>query len=91
MENGQRILDQVRVQLTELHAYLNEAVTQLKASDANDAGTLGQALGAAGNVVGLFATLATEPQLRAALDQAPKCQTLSGLNAPGSLTFQPPS
>jgi hypothetical protein len=81
VQNGQRILDQVRVQLTQLRDNLREAVTQLEAADTNDMTAFGQAFAAAGNVIGLLGTLETEPQLRAAIEQTPECQALPGVSA----------
>jgi hypothetical protein len=78
VDNGRRILDQMRTQLTQLHGNLNEMATQLKASNANDMGAIEQALGAIGNVVGLLGTLTNDPQLRAAIDQTPECHMPAG-------------
>ena len=78
VDNGQRILDQMRTQLTQLRGNLNEMATQLKAANANDAGAIAQAFGAMGNVVGLFGTLTNDPQLRAAIDQTPECHMPAG-------------
>jgi hypothetical protein len=78
VEDGQRILDQLRMQLTQLRGNLSEAATQLNQANANEAGAIGQAFGAVGNVVGLFGTLTSDPQLRAAVDQTPECQSASG-------------
>ena len=52
----------------------------------NDSGAIGRAFGAASNLVGVFGTLATDPQLRAAIDQTPECQHLAAVNP----TTQPP-
>jgi hypothetical protein len=92
VDNGQRILDQMRTQLTQLRSNLDEMATQLKASDANDAAAFGQALAAAGNAVGLLGTLASQPQLRDAIEQTTECQALLGRNAPTTgPTSRPPS
>ena len=71
VDNGQRILDQMRTQLTQLRGNLNEMATQLNRASPND-------VGAIGNVVGLFGTLTNDPQLRAAIDQTPECHTSPG-------------
>ncbi|OLE24275.1 MAG: hypothetical protein AUG49_13715 [Catenulispora sp. 13_1_20CM_3_70_7] len=81
VDNGQRILAQMRTQLIQLRGNLNEMATQLKAANAanaNDLGAIEQALGAMGNVVGLFGTLTSDPQLRAAIDQTPECHMPAG-------------
>jgi hypothetical protein len=78
VEDGQRILDQLRMQLTQLRGNLSDAATALNQANANDAGAIGQAFGAIGTMVGLFGTLTNNPQLRAAIDQTPECQMLSG-------------
>ncbi|HKS53353.1 MAG TPA: hypothetical protein VJS67_15920 [Pseudonocardiaceae bacterium] len=78
VDNGQRILDQMRTQLTQLRGNLNEMATQLNRASPNDVGAIGQAFGAIGNVVGLFGTLTNDPQLRAAIDQTPECHTSPG-------------
>lgn len=81
VEDGQRILDHMRMRLTELRGNLNNMATQLKtanASSATDAGAIAQAFGAIGNVVGLFGTLTNDPELRAAIDQTPECHISSG-------------
>ena len=81
VDNGQRILAQMRTQLIQLRGNLNEMATQLKAANAanaNDLGAIEQALGAMGNVVGLFGTLTNDPQLRAAIDQTPECHMPAG-------------
>lgn len=90
VENGQQILDQVRVQLTQLRDNLKQAVTRLEAADSNDMAAFGQAFAAAGNVIGLVGTLESESQLRAAINQTPECQTLPGVS-PTAQTNQPPS
>jgi len=75
VDNGQRILDQMRTQLTQLRGNLNEMATQLNRASPNDMGAIGQAFGAIGNVVGLFGTLTNDPPVRAAIDQTPDCHT----------------
>lgn len=81
--NGQQILDQTRSQLTQLHNDLDDALAQLNRADPHDAGAVGLAIGAAGNVMGavgnrvqVLAALAHDPQLRAAINQTPECQNL---------------
>jgi hypothetical protein len=94
VDNGAQILDQVRGQLTQLRDNLKNAATQLKTANTNDAAAFGQAFGAASNVIGLLGTLSSQPQIRDAINQAPECQTLPGINAataPKAPTSQPPS
>lgn len=87
-DNGQQVLDNMRNQLVQLRNDLDEALAQLNRANPNDVGASGLALGAAGNILGAFgnraqvlATLATDPQLRAAINQTPECQNLTGANA----------
>jgi hypothetical protein len=91
--NGQQIFDQLRTQLTQLRNNLNDAMTQLKAANPNEAAAIGPAFGAASNAVGMVGTLTSNPQLRAAIDQTSECQHVPGLNATPSTTTpgQPPS
>lgn len=80
VDDGQRILDHMRTRLTELRGNLNNMATQLtaaNAANATDVGAIAQALGAIGNVVGLFGTLTNDSQLRAAIDQTPECHISS--------------
>jgi hypothetical protein len=81
VDNGQQILDQIRNQLVELRTNLTDAAAQLKAANSNDSSAIGRALSAVGNVVSLLGTLNTNPQLRAAIDQAPECQSLASERA----------
>jgi hypothetical protein len=74
VDNGQRILDQMRTQLTQLRGNLNEAATQLNQANPNDAGAIGQAFAAISNVASFFGTVANDPQLREAIDQTPECR-----------------
>jgi hypothetical protein len=90
VENGQRILDQVRLQLTQLRDNLRDTVTQLQAADSNDMAAFGRAFGVAGNVIGLLGTLENQSQLRAAIEQTPECQALPGVGSTNG-TNQPPS
>ncbi len=80
VDNGQQVLDQIRNQLIQLRTNLTEAATQLQAANPNDSTAIGQAFGAVGNVVSLVGALATNPQLRAAIDQTPGCQNLTATN-----------
>jgi hypothetical protein len=92
--NGQQIFDQLRTQLTQLRNNLNDAVTQLKAANPNDAATIGPTFGAAGNVVSLLGTLIgnSNSELRAAIDQTPECHNIPGMGAATTTTApsQPP-
>jgi ABC-type transporter Mla subunit MlaD len=93
VQNGQQILDQLRAQLTQLRNNLNDAMTQLKAANPNEAAAIGPAFGAASSAVSMVGTLTSNPQLRAAIDQTSECQNVPGLNATPSTTTpgQPPS
>jgi type IV pilus biogenesis protein CpaD/CtpE len=73
VSDGQRMMDQMRTRLTQLHGNLKEMATRLNAADADDGAAIGQAFGAMGNVVSLFGTLTSDPQLRTAIDQTPEC------------------
>jgi hypothetical protein len=75
--NGQQILDRIRNQLIQMRTNLTDAAAQLGAADPNDSAAIGQAFGAAGNVIRLIGVLATDPELRAAIDQTPECQSLA--------------
>lgn len=88
VDNGQQVLDTMRNQLVQLRNDLDEALAQLNRANPNDVGASGLALGAAGNILGalrnrlqVLANLATDPQLRAAINQTPECQNLIGANA----------
>ena len=93
VDNGQQIFDQLRTQLTQLHDSLNDAATQLKAANPNDAAALGPVFGAAGNAVALIGTLTSNPELRAAFDQTPECHNVPGMGAATTTTSPsaPPS
>ncbi len=67
-------------QLISLRDNLNDAVAQLKQTNPNDSGAIGRAFGAASNLVGVFGTRATDPQLRAAIHQMPECQHVAAAN-----------
>ncbi|MGH3977260.1 MAG: hypothetical protein ACRDS9_28690 [Pseudonocardiaceae bacterium] len=85
VDNGQQVLENMRKQLTELRGDLDDALAQLTQANPDDAGSIALAFGAVGNVlaalsnrVQLLGNLATEPQLRAAIEQTPECQNLTG-------------
>lgn len=85
--NGQQVLDQTRNQLTQLRKDLDDALAQLRQADPHDISAVGRAVGAAGNVMGalgnrvqVLASLASDPQLRAAINQIPECQNLIWTN-----------
>ena len=88
--NGQQIFDQLRAQLTQLRNNLNDATTQLKAANPNDAAAIGPAFGAAGNAVSLLGTLLSNAELRAAIDQTPECHNIPGMSATSTTPSQPP-
>ena len=93
VQNGQQILDQARTQLSQLRDNLNSALTQLKAAEPNEStAAVGPAFSAAGNAVSLVGTLTSNPQLQAAIDQAPECQNVPGVSGTSSTTTpgQPP-
>lgn len=92
VDNGPRVLNQLRTQLVALRDNLNDAVTQLNQANPNDSSAIGRAFGAAGNVVGLLGTLTMDSQLRDAINQTPECQQLSTGNGANSATgsTQPP-
>lgn len=75
--NGEQVFDRVRTHLTQLHNNFDDAVTQLKAAKPDALAGIGPTLGAAGNAIGLIGVLTSDPQLRAAFDQAPECRSLS--------------
>ncbi|MDQ2884111.1 MAG: hypothetical protein M3Y48_23930 [Actinomycetota bacterium] len=86
--NGPQILDHMRNQLSQMRKDLDDAVAQLNQANPSDPIAVGLALGAAGNVFGalgnrvqVVGNLATDPQLRAAINQTPECQNLIGANA----------
>jgi type IV pilus biogenesis protein CpaD/CtpE len=74
VSDGQRMMDQMRSRLTQLRGNLEEMATRLHTTNADDAAAIGQAFGAMANVMGLFGTLTSDPQLRAAIDQTPECR-----------------
>lgn len=76
--NGQQLIDRLRNQLVQMRSNLTDAAAQLGAAD--DTAAIGQAFGAAGNVIRLIGVLTTDPQLRAAIDQAPECQNLAAMS-----------
>jgi hypothetical protein len=93
VDNGQQVLNSMRDELVQLRNDLDEALAQLNRASPNDVGASGLALGAAGNVLAalddraqVLANLATDPQLRAAINETPDCQSLTRLNATTSTT-----
>ena len=88
VDNGQQVFDNMRNQLIQLREDLDGALAQLNRADPNDVGAMGLAVGAAVNVLGAFGNraqvlddLAVDPQLRAAINQTPECQHLTGADA----------
>src|SRR4051812_17965035 len=69
VDDGQQVAEEVRDQLTDLRDDLGDARTQLEQADANDATTIGQAVVAAGNVVG---AVGNNAQALSALDGNPR-------------------
>ncbi|MDT7596950.1 MAG: hypothetical protein QOJ06_2496, partial [Pseudonocardiales bacterium] len=84
--NGPQILSQMTTQLSQLRDSLNETLTQLNQPNPNDSVAMRQAFGVASHVVGLFSTLNSDPQLRAAIDQTPECQNLATVNGTSNTT-----
>ncbi|MGH3812214.1 MAG: hypothetical protein ACRDUV_07120 [Pseudonocardiaceae bacterium] len=89
VDNGQQVLDNMLHQLIQLRQDLDEALAQLNRADPNNAGAIGLALGAAGNILAAFGNrtqvlgaLTFNPQLRTAINQTPECQNLTGANNP---------
>ena len=83
VKDGEQISATVREQLTQLRADIDQARSQIQQTDPNDAGSITQALTAAGNVGGslansekVLATLRQNSELGRALDQEPSCATL---------------
>lgn len=98
--NGQQIVDQTRNQLTQLRTDLGDALAQLNRADPHDAGAIGLAAGAVGNMMGalgnrvqVLATLDTDSQLRAAINQAAECHNLTAITGANQPTQpgSPPS
>lgn len=77
VSDGERVIDQMRTKLTQLRANLQEMATRLNGASADDGRAIAQAFAAIGNVLGLFGTLTTDPQLRAAIDETPECHLQS--------------
>lgn len=84
--DGDKISSQIREQVTRLGADIDQARTQIQQTDPNDAGSLAQALTAAGNVGGslaasgqILATLRQNSQLGQAVNQSPSCASLRSM------------
>ena len=78
----------MRNQLIQLRENIDGALVQLNRADPNDVGAMALAVGAAVNVLDAFGNraqvldgLAVDPQLRAAVNQTPECENLTGVNA----------
>jgi len=85
VDNGPQILDNMRNHLIQLRGDLDDALIQLNRADPNDVGATGLALGAVGDILSalgnraqVLGDLAVNPQLRAAVNQTPECQDLTG-------------
>jgi hypothetical protein len=88
VDNGQQVFDNMRNQLIQLREDLDGALAQLNRADPNDVGAMALAVGAAVNVLDargsraqVLDDLAVDPQLRAAVNQTPECEKLTGVNA----------
>ncbi|MGH4007205.1 MAG: hypothetical protein ACRDTH_03375 [Pseudonocardiaceae bacterium] len=97
VDNGQQVLDNMRNQLVQLRNDLDDASAQLSRADPNDAGAIGLALGAAGNILAahsnraqVLGSLALDPELRTAINETPECQNLTPGSNPPSDANQPP-
>jgi hypothetical protein len=80
---GEDLVRDVRDQLTDLRRDLNKARARLEAADPGDARGFGEALAAAGNVIGAIGNAAHavvaisgDPRLRPAFEQAQACKQL---------------
>lgn len=89
VENGQQVLDDLRAQVTDLRADLADARPRLDQAEQNDIAAVGNAIVAAGNVVGslgntaqVLGVLEVNPELDAAVEQAPACEDLAEANRP---------
>ena len=83
VQDGEQISATVDDQLTQLRTDIDQARSQIQQTDPNDAGSITQALTAAGNIGGslansakVLATLRQNSDLGRALDQDPSCATL---------------
>jgi hypothetical protein len=77
VSDGERVIGQMRTKLTQLRGNLEEMATRLNGANTDDGYAIAQAFAAIGNVLGLFGTLTTDPQLRTAIDETPECHLRS--------------
>ena len=80
--NGQQILDTMRNELIQLRTGFDDALARLNQANPNDAAATEQAFAAASNILGALSNrakvsdnLTIDPQLQAAINQTPECQT----------------
>ena len=81
VEGGQQVIDDVRTQLEQLRDDLNEAAAQINQADPSNPGTVVEAARAAGNVLGaqgnvrqVLNQITQNAQLNVAYERAPQCR-----------------
>jgi hypothetical protein len=89
VEGGDELAQDVREQVTDLREDIAEARQQIEAADPSDVAALGQAVSAVGNVLGSLGnsahasgTIAADPRLRPAFEQAESCEQLTTIGSP---------
>jgi hypothetical protein len=90
VEGGEALADEVRSQVGDLQQDLAQARSQVETADPGDPAALGQAIAAAGNVMGSLGNSAqaigevsADPRLHAAFQQAPECEQLRTIGNSG--------
>ncbi len=83
LAGGEQLAQAVQQQVTDLRNDVTEARAQLDGADPGNPVAIGQAVAAAGNVLGsagsnvqALGALTSDPELRNAFEQAPSCQEL---------------
>ena len=89
VQGGGELARGIQEQLADLRQDLAQARTQIERADPGDPAALGQAVAAAGNIVGSMgntaqavAAVSRDPQLDAAFEQAPSCAPLRAIRPP---------
>jgi hypothetical protein len=89
VDGGAQLADQVRDQVGDLREDVRQAQQQVADADPANPLSVGQAVAAAGNVLGALGNnaqavgaIADQPELRAALEQAPACDQLRAAGVP---------
>jgi hypothetical protein len=89
VEGGDELAQNVRDQVTDLREDLADARQQIESADPSDVAALGQAVAAVGNVLGSLGnsahaagTIAADPRLRPAFEQADSCEQLTTIGDP---------